>query len=529
MKPFLIMGSLLIVLMISVACGNQSPPAATTPAAAPEPTAVTEPAATAPTPAVRSDDTITDTHTLTDTNALTDTNELLIGSVWQWQQFSNPLELLEIPNPEQYTLVFQEDGTLNIQADCNQAIGSYLLDSHMISITVGPMTRAACPPESQSDQMIEYLGQVVIYSITPEDQLLLEMPVDSGTLVFSRSEGAQMSPVPATTPVTGSIDPALLGTIWQWEQFNNAVEVTDIPIPQQYTLMFQDDGNLSVQADCNQAGGTYIADTGSISITMGFMTMAACPPESKSNDFVDYLGQVVIYSITPEGQLLLEMPVDSGTLVFSPLEIVQVEPVEPSQTTPVTPPVAMNTDPALLGTVWQWQQFVSLVAEQEIPTPEQYTLTFQEDGSLNVQADCNQSGGTYIADSGSISITMGFMTMAECGPESLGLELVDYLGQVAVYSFTDDGLLLLELPAANGTLVFGSGAGEQPVEEPSASSIDPALQGTLWQWQKFISPVESRETPTPEQYTLTFQEMVVLSSRPTATRPLAHTLPRAAR
>ena len=87
----------------------------------------------------------------------------LTGTTWAWMAFTDPAQQIAIEAPLSYTLTFQDDGTVTIKADCNNAAGSYTLDGKSIQIEVGPMTMAECPPGSRSDDFVRYLGSVAIY------------------------------------------------------------------------------------------------------------------------------------------------------------------------------------------------------------------------------------------------------------------------------------------------------------------------------------------------------------------------------
>ena len=106
---------------------------------------------------------------------------------WHWVSFTSPVEQYEIENPESYTMTFNEDGTLNIVADCNNAIGSYTDEDGALSIEIGPMTLAACPEGSRSDQFIQYLGYAAIYFFQ-DGHLFIDMFADGGTLEFKPIE-----------------------------------------------------------------------------------------------------------------------------------------------------------------------------------------------------------------------------------------------------------------------------------------------------------------------------------------------------
>ena len=110
--------------------------------------------------------------------------EALTATAWMWVGFTDPIQQFSVDNPENYTLSFQDDGTLNIKADCNNATGGYTVDGSSIKIEVGPMTKAACPPESLSDQFIEHLGYAAIYFFE-DGNLYIDLFADGGTLEFA--------------------------------------------------------------------------------------------------------------------------------------------------------------------------------------------------------------------------------------------------------------------------------------------------------------------------------------------------------
>ena len=61
---------------------------------------------------------------------------------------ATPSAAADQPN---YTIAFEPTGTFSAKADCNQLSGSYTTTgSNGLTIVPGPMTLAACPPESLS-------------------------------------------------------------------------------------------------------------------------------------------------------------------------------------------------------------------------------------------------------------------------------------------------------------------------------------------------------------------------------------------
>jgi len=64
--------------------------------------------------------------------------DLLTAGTWKWIGFTDPTQQYSVDQPESYTLAFQADGTVNIKADCNTAIGAYTVEGSSIQIEVGP-------------------------------------------------------------------------------------------------------------------------------------------------------------------------------------------------------------------------------------------------------------------------------------------------------------------------------------------------------------------------------------------------------
>lgn len=120
-----------------------------------------------------------------------------------------------------------------------------------------------------------------------------------------------------TIPAAEATEPTLTGVTWQWVSLADPMGETDVPMPENYTLSFQEDGTVAIKADCNNAGGTYIIDGGTITIVIGPMTLVACPPDSLSDQFLRDLGFAATYFFE-DGQLFIDMMADGGTMAFQP-------------------------------------------------------------------------------------------------------------------------------------------------------------------------------------------------------------------
>ena len=81
--------------------------------------------------------------------------------VWQWTNVSNKTtgETTAVPNPQGYTIVFRDDGTLSGKADCNEFTGTYSQESGF-SIAIGAATMAFCGEASLDNDYLQLLGSV---------------------------------------------------------------------------------------------------------------------------------------------------------------------------------------------------------------------------------------------------------------------------------------------------------------------------------------------------------------------------------
>lgn len=116
-----------------------------------------------------------------------------MDSVWEWYGLieTQPASQSLIPNSEDYTLLFNQDGTFSFRADCNSGSGIYTQDGANLTMEVQILTRALCSPESSSDQFIGLLGQVANYQVD-QNGLQLGLANDAGRMLFN-SQGPAVS------------------------------------------------------------------------------------------------------------------------------------------------------------------------------------------------------------------------------------------------------------------------------------------------------------------------------------------------
>jgi heat shock protein HslJ len=248
--------------------------------------------------------------------------------------------------------------------------------------------------------------------------LLLTMaPVIAFALSALPSLALQGTPEPE-----GGIPPV----VWQLMRIAPPTGSARIPDdPSKYTLQFLPDGKVNVRADCNSGQGRYATDGVKLTIEEVTLTLIGCEPNSLGNEFASILAFV-----------------NSFAVIFDELVVT------------ATDGTTLHLVPALTGVVWEWQQFIGGDNRRSAPDdPSRYAITFKDDGSFAVRADCNSGSGAYTVDGASIDLKLGPVTRVKCPPDSQSEEFLRDLDDAASYFFRD-GLLNLELMADAGTLVF---------------------------------------------------------------------------
>jgi heat shock protein HslJ len=110
---------------------------------------------------------------------------------------------------------------------------------------------------------------------------------------------------------------------------------------------------------------------------------------------------------------------------------------------------------SLTGVDWRWLSVTDQSANDTttVPNPENYTITFHDDGTFEGTADCNDIAGTYSTDNG-FSITVGPSTLAFCGEASLDQVYLNLLNNVAAGGPDGAGGLALETAGGAQRMLF---------------------------------------------------------------------------
>ncbi len=89
--------------------------------------------------------------------------------------------------------------------------------------------------------------------------------------------------------------------------------------PDAFQLAFGPDGSVSTTTDCNTNAGSYTVDGNQIKLDFQISTMMACPNDAQEANYIKDLLGVQSYLIS-DGNLVLEFPMDSGTMTFAPAQ-----------------------------------------------------------------------------------------------------------------------------------------------------------------------------------------------------------------
>ena len=103
---------------------------------------------------------------------------------------------------------------------------------------------------------------------------------------------------------------------WVWIRalYNDGREVVPKK-PEAFTLTFGNDGKFSATTDCNSMGGSYTAKNDTISFGEMYSTLMFCT-DSQETEFSQLLGNIGGYHFTSRGELIFNLKLDSGTVVF---------------------------------------------------------------------------------------------------------------------------------------------------------------------------------------------------------------------
>lgn len=366
----------------------------------------------------------------------------------QWPGFTDAGgNTITVDDPERYSLILLPDGTYSLRADCNIGSGTFeYAEDGALVLLPGPITRVACPEGSQADAFLAFLSGVSGVAVAEDGAVTMTAADGSSATFISAGPVSESTTGSGTTTAT---DGELLDTVWQWRDLRAADgTTTEVGDPERYTLSLLDDGTYVFVADCNRGAGGYTLDGTALTLNPGPVTLAACESGSLSDVFIDLLGQIRDHSFDDENLLLTLADGSVATLGNG-------GPVAATGSSDPSGGVAGPTAAPLAGIVWRWATFRDAKQDYIVPASAEYTLVFNDDGTVNVVADCNVANGTYTVNTdGTLTLAILLTTAAACPPESLGDSFIEYLNQAGPFQVDEDGSLIIDLRADGGTMTF---------------------------------------------------------------------------
>jgi heat shock protein HslJ len=226
--------------------------------------------------------TAVNTEDLTVTEETAVPNELL--GTWYWLAFQDSADGDEsndiiVADPANYVLEFLADGTVQIQADCNRASSQITLEGSSLTFAPGPMTLAECEPGSLYNEFLAKLGDVVTYIFDEGGDLVLNLKVDAGNMIFSR-EALSISAALPLDELNIELDAQGVDASWNWQvvaetPYDQSLPPGPVGLPAHIELLF-DEADLAEYSPgepilylipveayrqmWNEAGNTAVAD-----------------------------------------------------------------------------------------------------------------------------------------------------------------------------------------------------------------------------------------------------------------------------
>lgn len=148
-------------------------------------------------------------------------------------------------------------------------------------------------------------------------------PVDKTTTNESTASRSNAPDSMLGTPAKSSEASAseLNGTAWRLIKISSMDDSVFQPEDNSnYTLSFNAEGQVAIQADCNRGAGGWTSESAS---QLGFSAIAAtramCPPESLSDRYLSQFEWVRSY-VLRDGHLFLATMADGAIIEFEPIE-----------------------------------------------------------------------------------------------------------------------------------------------------------------------------------------------------------------
>lgn len=155
------------------------------------------------------------------------------------------------------------------------------------------------------------------FSTPPSVGKSLELKVDTVLNTVTNEQSVQFGEVASN--FEGEADPAIMTLsmkTWNWINTTYSDDKGVTPrTPGKFTLTLKSDKTFSATTDCNGVGGEYSVSGNKISFTKMMSTLMYCEG-SQEADFSKMLSETQNFLFTSNGELVLLLKLDSGSVVF---------------------------------------------------------------------------------------------------------------------------------------------------------------------------------------------------------------------
>ena len=243
------------------------------------------------------------------------------------------------------------------------------------------------------------LPQTLFAAQLPEAQVPVQLPPAPNA----------PAPIQPLAPAPSASTPTLTQGVWLWTRTEYGDDtVLQSPNPNRYTVAFMDDGRVAIQADCNSGSAAYTTSDSSLTIGPAAVTLAACPPGSQDTAFLRDLMQVVTY-VFAGPQLVLNMRLDSGNMIFSPQSLT-----------------------GLSGPTWRVTGYNNgMAGVVSVVSGTQLSMVFDTDGRVSGDTGCNTFNGPYTISGASITFGPLITTRRACLSDDANRQEQQFLAALA--------------------------------------------------------------------------------------------------
>lgn len=119
------------------------------------------------------------------------TAEDILDIKWQWtgivEASEDTTSQTAVPEPENYTIIFQADERYSIKADCNVGSGEYSIKGNNLTVSTPSLTRAYCGPDSMDMMYLSMLSNVTAFSLE-NGRLVLSLGGSGDEMIFDKGK-----------------------------------------------------------------------------------------------------------------------------------------------------------------------------------------------------------------------------------------------------------------------------------------------------------------------------------------------------